>query len=110
MAQPFRALALVRPRTGAAPQTCPREALNASNDANETAADRCEEAKMAWRILIEAETPGDSRAMFRLRIDTTPIADGLTAAQAHLLVGRALERIALPKAALGRGAAVRKGA
>ena len=52
---------------------------------------------MVRQIVIEAETPGDSRTMFRLRIDASPIAEGLTAVQAHVLVGEILERIALPK-------------
>jgi hypothetical protein len=50
-------------------------------------------------IVIEAETPGDSRTMFRLRIDKHLIAEGLTAVQVHILVGETLERIALPKPA-----------
>jgi hypothetical protein len=52
---------------------------------------------MLRQIVIEAETPGDSRTMFRLRIDASLIADGLTSAQAHVLVGEILERIAMPK-------------
>ncbi len=52
---------------------------------------------MVGRIVIEAETPGDSRTMFRLRIDASAIAEGLTAVQAHVLVGEILERIAVPK-------------
>ena len=52
---------------------------------------------MVRQIVIEAETPGDSRTMFRLRIDASSIAEGLTAVQAHVLVGEILERIALPK-------------
>jgi hypothetical protein len=52
---------------------------------------------MVKQIVIEAETPGDSRTMFRLRIDASSIAEGLTAVQAHVLVGEVLERIALPK-------------
>jgi hypothetical protein len=51
------------------------------------------------QIVIEAETPGDSRTMFRLRIDANPIAKGLTAVQAHILVAEILERIVLPKLA-----------
>ena len=51
------------------------------------------------QIVIEAETPHDSRTMFRLRIDKKVIAEGLTAVQAHILVGEILERIALPKLA-----------
>jgi hypothetical protein len=52
---------------------------------------------MLRQIVVEVETPGDSRTMFRLRIDANMIAEGLTAAQAHLLVGEILERIALPR-------------
>jgi hypothetical protein len=52
---------------------------------------------MVRQIEIEAEAPGDSRTMFRLRIDSTSIAKGLTAVQAHLLVGEILERITVPK-------------
>jgi hypothetical protein len=52
---------------------------------------------MVRQIVIEAETPGDSRTVFRLRIDASPIAEGLTAVQAHVLVGEILERIAVPK-------------
>jgi hypothetical protein len=52
---------------------------------------------MVRRIVIELETPGDSRTMFRLRIDGSLIADDLTAVQAHILVGEILERIVLPK-------------
>ena len=56
---------------------------------------------MVRQIAIELETPGDSRTMFRLRIDGAPIADDLTAAQAHVLVGEILERITLPKSSEG---------
>ena len=52
---------------------------------------------MLRQIVVEAETPGDLRTMFRLRIDANLIAEDLTTAQAHLLVGEILERIALPK-------------
>lgn len=54
---------------------------------------------MVRQIVIEAETPGDSRTMFRLRIDATRVAGDLTAVQAHILVGEILERIAVPKRA-----------
>jgi len=57
---------------------------------------RCE-GMMVRRIVIELETPGDSRTMFRLRIDDNAIADDLTAVQAHLLIGEIFERITLPK-------------
>jgi len=43
---------------------------------------------MLRQIVIDAETPGDSRTMFRLRMDASIIADGLTAAQAHVLVAK----------------------
>ena len=52
---------------------------------------------MVRQIVIELETPGDSRTMFRLRVDDNLIAEDLTAVQAHILVGEILERIALPK-------------
>ena len=52
---------------------------------------------MLRQIVVEAETLGDLRTMFRLRIDANLIAEDLTTAQAHLLVGEILERIALPK-------------
>ena len=35
---------------------------------------------MIVRIISEAETPGDSRTMFRLRLDKSVLAEGLTAA------------------------------
>jgi len=44
-------------------------------------------------IVIEAEAPGDSATTFRLRVDGSVIAEGLTAGQAHFLVGEILERI-----------------
>src|SRR5271168_3168241 len=49
------------------------------------------------QIVTEAETPHDSRTMFRLRIDKNLIAEGLTAMQAHILLGEILARITLPK-------------
>ena len=55
------------------------------------------------QIIIETEAPGDSRTMFRLRIDAKLIAESLTAVQAHILVGEILERIALPRSPLARG-------
>jgi hypothetical protein len=56
---------------------------------------------MVRQIAIELETPGDSRTMFRLRIDASLIAEDLTAAQAHVLIGEILERITLPKSSAG---------
>jgi hypothetical protein len=49
------------------------------------------------KIVIEAETPGDSRTLFRITLAQKLIGQELTAAEAHLLVGEILERIALPR-------------
>jgi hypothetical protein len=49
------------------------------------------------RIVIELEAPGDSRSMFRLRLDNVIVGEGLTAVQVHLLVGDILDRITLPR-------------
>jgi hypothetical protein len=54
---------------------------------------------MIERIIIELETPGDSRTMFRVRMDDQMIAQNLTAAQAHLIVGEVLDRITIPRSA-----------
>ncbi|HYC26163.1 MAG TPA: hypothetical protein VEC58_09020 [Roseiarcus sp.] len=48
-------------------------------------------------ILIEAQSPGDSSTLFRLRIDEKIVGENLTAAQTHLLIGEILERVALPE-------------
>ena len=50
---------------------------------------------MICRILVELETPGDSRTLFRLLIDDKVVGRGLTAVQAHILVGEVLDRITL---------------
>jgi hypothetical protein len=49
------------------------------------------------RIIIELETPDDSRSLFRLRLDNKVVRENLTAAQAHLLVGEILDRTTLPR-------------
>jgi hypothetical protein len=49
------------------------------------------------QIVIELETPGDSRSLFRLRLDKKVVGENLTAAQAHLLIGEILDRITLPR-------------
>jgi hypothetical protein len=46
---------------------------------------------MIERIVIETETPGDSRTMFRVRMDDLVLGKNLTAAQAHLIVGEVLD-------------------
>lgn len=56
-----------------------------------------EEATVPKSIAVEAERPDDSATMFSLRIDDLIVGRGLTAAQAHLLVGEILERVALPR-------------
>jgi hypothetical protein len=48
------------------------------------------------QIVVEAETPDDSRTMFRLRVDEALVADGLTAVQAHA-VKRFRIRLKVPK-------------
>jgi hypothetical protein len=52
---------------------------------------------MIERIVIETEAPGDSRTMFRVRMDDLVLGENLTAAQAHLIVGEVLDRITLPR-------------
>ena len=51
---------------------------------------------MPKSISVEAESPDDSATMFSLRIDDLIVGRGLTAVQAHFLVGEILERVALP--------------
>jgi hypothetical protein len=57
---------------------------------------------MIERIVIESETPGDSRTMFRVRMNDLVIGQNLTAAQAHLIVGEVLDRITVPRPAKKR--------
>jgi hypothetical protein len=57
------------------------------------------EGTMIERIMIEAETPGDSRTMFGVRMDDLVIGQNLTAAQAHLIVGEVLDRLTIPRSA-----------
>jgi hypothetical protein len=52
------------------------------------------------RIVIELEAPGDSRSLFRLRLDDKVVGEYLTAVQAHLLVGEILDRITLPRSSV----------
>jgi hypothetical protein len=49
------------------------------------------------RIIIEPEEPGDSRALFRLLVGEKVVAEGMTAAQIHILVGDILEKMTLQK-------------
>ena len=50
------------------------------------------------KVCFEAQSPGDSRSLFRLRIDEKLIAENLTAAQLHLLIGEILQLLTLPSA------------
>jgi hypothetical protein len=49
---------------------------------------------MVRQIVIEVEPPDDSQTVFRLCIDENLVAEGLTAAQAHMLVGESLIELA----------------
>jgi hypothetical protein len=51
------------------------------------------------RVVIELQTPGDSRSLFRLKLDNKIVGENLTAVQTHLLVGEILDRITLPRPA-----------
>ena len=53
-------------------------------------------ARTPARIVVELETPGDSRSLFRLWIDDQVVGERLTAAQAYLLVDEILDRISIP--------------
>ena len=50
---------------------------------------------MIRQIVIEAEPSNDVQSMFRLSVDGSLIAKGVTAGQAHYLIGELLGRIAL---------------
>jgi len=65
---------------------------------------------MINRIVLELETPGDSRTLFRLSVGDSVVAESLTAVQAHILVGEVLDRIAVPRQAreAARAEAVRQ--
>jgi hypothetical protein len=61
------------------------------------------------RIVIEPETSGDFRSLFRLSVGGKLVAEGMTAAQIHILVGDVLEQMTLqkkPKAAAAAPAAM----
>jgi hypothetical protein len=49
------------------------------------------------RIIIEPEESGDSRALFRLLVGEKVVAEEMTAAQIHILVGEVLEQMMLQK-------------
>jgi hypothetical protein len=56
---------------------------------------------MMIAITIETETIGDSTPVFRLIVNGTVVATGLTTVEAQLVVCKSLERIALPRALVG---------
>lgn len=51
------------------------------------------------KIVVEAETPGDSTTMFRVLLNGKVVGQHLTAVQAHNIVGDILERVVFPDAA-----------
>jgi hypothetical protein len=53
------------------------------------------------KIIIELEQPEDSRSLFRLRVGDRVVAEAMTAAQIHVLVGDILEKMTLQKAPIG---------
>jgi hypothetical protein len=53
----------------------------------------------ADNIVIQTETPGEWTSLFRVAIGRKVIAERLTAAQAHILVGNILEQLVQPKRA-----------
>jgi hypothetical protein len=57
------------------------------------------------KIIIEQEVPGDSRALLRLLVGEKVVAEGMTAAQIHILVGDILEKMTLQKGQSGAAAA-----
>jgi hypothetical protein len=48
------------------------------------------------KVIIEAQSLGDSRSLFRLLIDGSVVGKDLTAVQLHLLIGEILRLITLP--------------
>jgi hypothetical protein len=51
----------------------------------------------AMRIIIETETPNESRTMFRVLVDQNTVGKGLTAVQAQLVTAEIIERLVLPR-------------
>jgi hypothetical protein len=59
------------------------------------------------KLIIEHEDPGDSRALFRLLVGERVVAQGMTSAQIHILVGDILEKMTLQKEESGAAEASR---
>jgi hypothetical protein len=49
------------------------------------------------KIVVEQEKPGNPRTLFRVLMYGNVLAEGLTAAQAHVIVGDILESLVLPQ-------------
>jgi hypothetical protein len=60
---------------------------------------------MFERIVIEANTSGDSRSLFRLLVDGHLIGEGLTGAQVRLLLREVLDRFNPGRPRMRRAAA-----
>lgn len=52
---------------------------------------------MAIRIEIEVEYPASRATVFRVLINGAVVAEGLRVSEAHEVVGKSLQRIALPR-------------
>lgn len=52
---------------------------------------------MAIRITIETELPATRATVFRVLINGAIVAEGLRASEAQEVVGKSLQRIALPR-------------
>jgi hypothetical protein len=52
---------------------------------------------MTITVTIEAENPATRATTFRVSVNGILVAAGLRASEAHLVVGKALQRIALPR-------------
>jgi hypothetical protein len=56
-----------------------------------------EDDNVRTKIVVEQEKPGDPRTLFRVMMYGKIFAEGLTAAQAHVIVGDILETMVLPQ-------------
>jgi hypothetical protein len=52
---------------------------------------------LAIKIIIEAEYPASRATVFRVSINGATVAEGLRASEAQEVVGKSLQRIALPR-------------
>jgi hypothetical protein len=56
-----------------------------------------EDPALAIKITIEAEHPASRATVFRVSINGATVAEGLRASEAQEVVGKSLQRIALPR-------------